>query len=346
MPRVPVRSVLAILSLLAVPSTGASQESAESFMSAAQAAVVLDDYPAAQAALAKAAAAAKGDPAAAADIADARKEVGALQKAFAKLAKARDALEKSPDDPAANDAVGRFYAFAKGDWDRGLPPLARSPDGPVKSAATLELRRPADIDTQVKLGDLWREVADSDRDENAVSCATLRARYWYLSAAEVLSDDAERRPIFAKLDLLRLYPTKIVVVNSHNGHYNDRGTLLADLKLLLDGKVVLTRRLTLPWKMGESVPLTVRVPRTQADAIQVDVLKWKGLGGALAEIEAYQEDVNLARDGAAEASTIHNVQFGAELISDGDYGDKDEQTGSWVLPDNEPGWVRVYLDRP
>jgi len=338
-------SVAATL-FLAIPVGGIAQEDAASLTAAAQAAVVLDDYPAAQAALAKAAAAAKGDPAAAADVA--RKRIGALQKAFAKIAKARDTLEKSPADPAANEAVGRFYAFAKDDWDRGLPLLARGAEGTVKSAAALELQRPADIDTQVKVADLWRNVADTDRDENAVSAATLRARHWYLLASGALSDDAERKPIFDKLDKLRLYPTKVVIVNSHNGQYNDRGTLLADLKLLLDGKVVLTRRFTLPWKRATSipVPVPVRLPRTQADAVQIDVLKWQGLGGVLSEIEVYQDGVNLARDAPAEASAEKDEPYRAANVTDGDYGGEFEQGGIWVLPDNEPGWVRVYLDRP
>jgi hypothetical protein len=134
-------------------------------------------------------------------------------------------------------------------------------------------------------------------------------------------------------------------VNSHNGGFNDRGALLIELKLLLNGNVVLSRRMSMPWELGKSVPVTVRLPRTRADAVQVDVLKWHKLGGALSEIEAYQDGVNLALDGAAEASAIHNVQFGAELISDGDYGGDEAQRGSWVLPDREAGWVRVYLDR-
>jgi hypothetical protein len=197
----------------------------------------------------------------------------------------------------------------------------------------------------MKLGDAWREVADSARDADEVSRATLRAREWYLMAAESALSDAERQPIHERLDLLKLYPTKIVIVNSHNGPHNDRGALLVELKLLLEGNIVMNRRLTMPWKIGESVPVTVRLPRTRADAIQVDVLKWPKAGGALAEIEAYQDDVNLARDGAAEASGIHNVQFGADKISDGDWGAEKQQTGSWVLPDREAGWVRVYLDR-
>lgn len=328
------------------PGGTAAQESVPELFAASQEAIAADDYAAAQALLAKAAVAAKGDAAAQADVADARREVGALQKEFSKLAKARDTLKKSPSDPTANEAVGRFYAFAKGDWDVGLPMLARCGDPSLKAAAMLEARRPADIEAQVKLGDLWREVAESDNDKNAVSGATLRARHWYLLAAESLLDERERKPLFERLDRLRLYPTKIVLVNSHIGRFNDRGTLLADLKLLLDGEVVLTRRVTLPWKMGENMPLTVRLPRTQADAVQVDVLTWHKRGGSLGEIEAYQAGVNLARDGAAEASAINNVEYSADLIADGDYGGEFDLTGTWILPDNEAGWVRVYLDRP
>jgi hypothetical protein len=122
--------------------------------------------------------------------------------------------------------------------------------------------------------------------------------------------------------------------------------LVADLKLLLDGKVVLTRHVVLPWQQGKSLPVTIRIPRTQVDAVQVDILKWQGLGGALAEIEVYQEGENLASGRSAEASGEHDSPYRAVNLTDGDYGGEFEQGGIWVLPDHTVGWARVLLDRP
>ncbi|HEX7376387.1 MAG TPA: hypothetical protein VF278_04710, partial [Pirellulales bacterium] len=62
------------------------------------------------------------------------------------VAKARETLKTSPDDPAANLAVGRFQLCALGDVDSALPKLAKSGDTVWKKLAGDELalanRRP------------------------------------------------------------------------------------------------------------------------------------------------------------------------------------------------------------
>ncbi len=320
-------------------------ETPDELLAAAKTAVAADDYAEAQTLLAKATVAAGRDAATRADIADLRREVGSLQKEYTRLARARDLLKKSPSDRGANQALGAFYAFSKGDWDTGLPLLARGDGELTQTAAAFDLRKPTTVQERITAGDHWQAVAAQSRDEDAISQATLRARFWYLSAAEGATEDADRQAINQRLDKLRLYPSKVVIVNSHNGHYNDRGTVIAELVLLLDGKTVFTRRLTLPWKKGESVPTTVRIPRTRADAIQVNILKWQGLGGSLAEVEAYQDGVNLAAGAPAKASGEHAEPHQAENVTDGDYGGEFEQGGIWNLPDNEAGWVRIALDQ-
>lgn len=340
------RLAIAAVAVLAI-SVGqrCAAETPDELLAAAKAAVAADDYAEAQALLARATVAARRDAAARAEVADMRREVGSLQKEYARLERERDVLKKSPSDREANQALGAFYAFSKGDWDTGLPLLARSDDELTRTAAASGLRKPTTVEEQLAAGDQWQAVADQSRDENAISRATLRARFWYLSAAEGATDEADRKAINQRLDKLRLYPSKVVVVNSHNGHYNDRGTLMAELVLLLDGQTVLTRRMTLPWKKGESVPTTVPIPRTRADALQVNVLKWPGLGGSLAEVEAYQDGINLAAGAPATASGEHDAPYHAENVTDGDYGGEFEQGGIWVLPDNEAGWVRIALDQ-
>jgi WD40 repeat protein len=65
-------------------------------------------------------------------------EVRALQKEYAQWAPAAERLAKNPTDPQANYDMGYYYALIKGNWDKGLPMLARG-NGPAADAAKLEL---------------------------------------------------------------------------------------------------------------------------------------------------------------------------------------------------------------
>ena len=50
-------------------------------------------------------------------------------------------LKKTPDDPKANEAVGRYNCFLKGDWQEGLPQLAAGADGQLKQLAETGIER-------------------------------------------------------------------------------------------------------------------------------------------------------------------------------------------------------------
>ncbi len=45
-----------------------------------------------------------------------------------KSAQSQEKLKESPDDPAANLAVGSYLCFNKDQWERGLPMLAKGSD--------------------------------------------------------------------------------------------------------------------------------------------------------------------------------------------------------------------------
>jgi hypothetical protein len=86
-------------------------------------------------------------------------EMGLEREARDKAGPALEKLRKSPDDPASNATAGCYLCFQRGQWDRGLPLLARSNDPQLKSVATAELGRPTDPDSIVAIGDKWFEVA-------------------------------------------------------------------------------------------------------------------------------------------------------------------------------------------
>lgn len=78
-------------------------------------------------------------------------DFAAIQPALAKM---RD----NPTDQAANAAVGKFYCFAKRDWQRGVTMLALGNDELAKAAAVLELEEKPE---PLKIGDGWWQVAES-----------------------------------------------------------------------------------------------------------------------------------------------------------------------------------------
>ena len=71
-------------------------------------------------------------------------------------------LETNSNDADANLALGRFYALARGDWDRGLPLLAKGNDAPLKSLATADLATPADGNAAAELADRYAARATSE----------------------------------------------------------------------------------------------------------------------------------------------------------------------------------------
>lgn len=65
-------------------------------------------------------------------------EIKAKSTEFGKARSFIKVLEEKPDDPAANLAVGKYLCFVKGDWQRGLPCLAKGSDDALKKLASKE----------------------------------------------------------------------------------------------------------------------------------------------------------------------------------------------------------------
>lgn len=101
---------------------------------------------------------------------------------------ALETLQEDPDDAQANTVAGSFYCFAKGDWKRGLPMLAKSDKATLKTVAETDLSRPTSAGQQARLADDWWAVADS-LDERLKKGAQRRAGYWYLQAMDDLQGE-------------------------------------------------------------------------------------------------------------------------------------------------------------
>ena len=101
-----------------------------------------------------------------------------LSKDFAAVAKARETLAQTPDDPAANLAVGRYRCLVEGNWKEGIPHLTKSDDSAIKAAAEQDQAGPAGDVTAGALGDTWYDLAKGGKGTNFYG----RADFWYQQA--------------------------------------------------------------------------------------------------------------------------------------------------------------------
>jgi hypothetical protein len=137
--------------------TGKEAKTSAGGQKAVDEAILKEDYAGAvkAAVAAQSAARASGDGAqlraATARLADVR----LLQAQAVKVAPLMEKLKKSPDDAAANLELGRFLCFWRGDWDHGLPFLAKGSDGDLKALAQEDLAAGIDVPMQFAVANAW-----------------------------------------------------------------------------------------------------------------------------------------------------------------------------------------------
>jgi len=97
-------------------------------------------------------------------------------------------LEEKPNDPTANVAVGRFYAYQLGQWERALPHLIKgdAENDKLVAVAQADLEEQTDAESQKRLGDRYWSLAEK-RDGAEAQALRKRARHWYRQALEQLS---------------------------------------------------------------------------------------------------------------------------------------------------------------
>jgi hypothetical protein len=275
------------------------------------------------------------------EVLDRMKEVRQLKAQFAKISEAAETLEQSPDDQVANRIVGLFRCMQRADWEAGLSLLAKCDDEMLQALATADLANPAEASEQLKLAQQWWAYAD-DEPARERRPFELRARHWYLLARPNLSiserADAERR-----LDRLPLFADRILIWNQHNWTAQNRGTTECVVTVVKDGKERFRKVVALPWSGDSPAWLVLRTPHVPIDQIRVEVTKFRGFGGGLAEIEVYDGETNIARNCSAVA--VHyfedNPYFHPRKLTDGDTSG--HQDGMWLLNNSVTGWAVVDL---
>ena len=113
------------------------------------------------------------------------KQIETLRRDYASVRDALEVLSKTPDDARANSTVGRYRCFSKGDWEGGLPMLARGGDPQLKILAEQDMADPTSPEARVSLADGWWSLAAK---HNGIVKDRLQARagHWYrLALAEL-----------------------------------------------------------------------------------------------------------------------------------------------------------------
>jgi len=129
-------------------------------------------------------------------------DVKAQLKAFARWQPFVDRLAKNPDDAEANLVVGLYQVASRGNWERGLPLLAKCNAPALKKLALYDLSERTDADGQLYLASNWFGLAEVELAEvkelkdAARIQMLLRSYHWYQLALGTAPtkeiDDIER----------------------------------------------------------------------------------------------------------------------------------------------------------
>lgn len=125
------------------------------------------------------------------------------QDRHTKLEKALAQLHEKPDDEAANLVAGVALCLPRGDWQRGLPLLARSGNARLAEIAKLESGAQQDASQRAALVDAW--LAEAPKQTGAMRTEyDLQAKYWLERGlpADAPAPDVARKRALDKLAAL------------------------------------------------------------------------------------------------------------------------------------------------
>ncbi|MHC4406046.1 MAG: LamG domain-containing protein [Planctomycetota bacterium] len=112
---------------------------------------------------------------------DRRTDVQKLHESWRESQEALATLKENPGDPEANLVAGRWYCFSRGDWEQGIAMLALGSDEAIKAVAIQELKGVDAPENQVKLGDAWKDLAQTAQSQEKDSMLS-HAGTWYRKA--------------------------------------------------------------------------------------------------------------------------------------------------------------------
>jgi hypothetical protein len=131
-----------------------------------------------------------------------KQELDRMAAAYAAVQSAIAEVGDPTKDATVSEQAGKFYCFFKGDWQRGLPFLARSPDPQLRGLSQSDLAAPVDHDKQIRLADGWFDLAEQLRSPEDQQ-ARRRSLYWYEAAMSSLPDGLARLKAEVRINELK-----------------------------------------------------------------------------------------------------------------------------------------------
>ena len=129
-----------------------------------------------------------------------QEEIVRLQKEFARWQPFADKLAKNPNDVEAILEMGKYYALIKGDWERGLPLLAKSGKGDLQTAARDDLAASRKAMKAYATAESWLAVTPNIDAKMGLQIR-LRVNYWLLESRQEETDVGVLRDIETLLQL-------------------------------------------------------------------------------------------------------------------------------------------------
>lgn len=121
-----------------------------------------------------------------------RDEIKRIALAYAEVKSYLETLAKDPDNPQANEAVGRFYCFVKQEWKKGLPHLTKGETVILRTVAQNEVNQPSTPTTQFQLAEDWWAFAEA-LPQAEKAAVRRHAGYWYLQCESRLTGEAAEK---------------------------------------------------------------------------------------------------------------------------------------------------------
>jgi hypothetical protein len=178
----------------------AANDIAETCLSSSDEAIAADDYDTASRCMAMAEQVARlaRDAGLSSRVAERVASVRTLRASHQRALAALQKLKTDHNNPSLNLVAGKFYCLDKGDWESGLPFLARGSDPELKELAALDLKGTQKPAAEAALGDrYWQAAAHASGP--AKPALQNRARYWYGKAMPAM-DGLEKVRLRERLD--------------------------------------------------------------------------------------------------------------------------------------------------
>jgi hypothetical protein len=298
------------------------------------------------------------------------------------LADLRDQLAAKPDDESIRGKLISAVIVEAGDTKEALRLIELSKDDGLK-ATIVAACRPVDElseDETAAVAEWWTThvtTATAEGKDRATKSATAAWRRFL-----VLHEKQDAARLKAELGLRRLgaslvnatveapppKPTLtepvtdeaakgvadvLVIYNTHNWQYGERGARMCNVFLRLGTKSVWEQKdIEVAWDETANVETRLELGAVKYDTVRIEITKCEGASGGLAEVEVLRNGKNIAFRKPAMASVVYNPENRAvcipQMINDGikdEERDGGDGKGYWLLPDTKPGWIEILIGR-